>query len=186
MSQNHFGNYKPCIAKSSLNCVQGRFFKKEEGETLLKQVEGQPFVILSFTKKKGREYPPKLFDLTSLQVFCNKRYAYSADQTLKIVQKLYEKKIVTYPRVDTTYLPTDIYPKVPGILSKMAQYSSFTQPILGKPIRKSTKVFNDKKVTDHHAIYPNGNGKGAAAQRAKCLMMSLPADSSRLFIPTVL
>jgi DNA topoisomerase-3 len=138
------------------NSEKGRFLKKEEGEKDLKQVEGHPFKILSFEKKKGREYPPKLFDLTSLQVHCNKRFGYSADQTLKIVQKLYENKLVTYPRVDTTYLPNDVYPKISGTLSKMTNYSQFTQSLLGKPIRKSGKVFNDKKVTDHHAIIPTG------------------------------
>ena len=136
--------------------TKGRFLKKEDGEVLLKKVEGKPFVITKFTKKKGKEYPPRLFDLTSLQVHCNKRFSYSADQTLKIVQKLYEQKIVTYPRVDTTYLPTDVYPKVAGILGKMTNYSQFTQPLLGKTIRKSSKVFNDKKITDHHAIIPTG------------------------------
>lgn len=151
----------------TFNCELGRFFKKEEGEAVLQQVEGKPFVILSFNKKKGREYPPKLFDLTALQVHCNKRFSLSADQTLKIVQKLYEQKVVTYPRVDTTYLPTDIYPKVPGILSKMTQYSQYTQPLLGKKIRKSSKVFNDKKVTDHHAIIPTGVEKSLAPNEQK-------------------
>ena len=144
----------------TFNCQKGKFFKKEEGDALLQQVDGQPFVILSFTKKKGREYPPNLFDLTSLQVHCNKRFSYSADQTLKIVQKLYEQKLVTYPRVDTTYLPNDVYPKIPGILNKLTQYSQFTKALLGKTIRKSAKVFNDKKVTDHHAIIPTGIEKG--------------------------
>lgn len=141
------------------NCEKGRFFKKEEGEALLKQVENQPFVILSFSKKKGREYPPRLFDLTSLQVHCNKRFSYSAEQSLKIIQKLYEQKLVTYPRVDTTYLPNDVYPKIHGILSKMTHYSQFIQPLLGQKIRKSSKVFNDAKVTDHHAIIPTGAQK---------------------------
>ncbi len=151
----------------AFNCEEGKFFKKEDGEVLLQKVEGKPFVILSFEKKKGREYPPSLFDLTSLQVHCNKRFAFSADQTLKIVQKLYEQKVVTYPRVDTTFLPNDIYPKVPGILSKMGQYSQFVQPILGKPIRKSKKVFNDTKVTDHHAIIPTGIEKSLPPNEQK-------------------
>ena len=138
------------------NCEKGRFLKKEDGSTLLQQVEGKPFEIVSFEKKKGKEYPPRLFDLTSLQVYCNKRFGYSADMTLKIVQKLYEQKVVTYPRVDTTYLPNDVYPKVHGILNKMTSYSQFTQSLLGQKIRKSSKVFNDSKVTDHHAIIPTG------------------------------
>ena len=136
--------------------TKGRFLKKEEGDALLQKVTDKPFIITAFNKKKGKEYPPRLFDLTSLQVHCNKRFSYSADQTLKIVQKLYEKKVVTYPRVDTTYLPNDVYPKVAGILGKMTNYSQFTQSLLGKKIRKSSKVFNDKKVTDHHAIIPTG------------------------------
>ena len=143
--------------------IKGRFTKQEEGEQLLQQVTGHPFTIISFEKKKGKELPPKLFDLTSLQVNCNKRFGYSADQTLKIVQALYEKKLVTYPRVDTTYLPNDMYPKIHGILSKLTNYSQFTLPLLGKTIRKSFKVFNDKKVTDHHAIIPTGVQQTMAA-----------------------
>jgi len=144
--------------------VKGRFLKKEEGDKLLQRVEGKPFVITDFKKKKGKEYPPRLFDLTSLQVHCNRRFGYSASQTLKIVQKLYEQKIVTYPRVDTTYLPNDQYPKIPSILKKMTSYSQFTQPLLGQKIRKSSKVFNDKKVTDHHAIIPTGVEKNLPLQ----------------------
>jgi DNA topoisomerase-3 len=145
------------------NCEKGRFLKKEDGEDLLKQVQGKLFVIVSFEKKKGKEYPPRLFDLTSLQVHCNKRFGYSADMTLKIVQKLYEQKVVTYPRVDTTYLPNDVYPKIHGILSKMTSYSQFTASLLGQKIKKSTKVFNDSKVTDHHAIIPTGFEKNLLA-----------------------
>ena len=140
----------------AFQCQQGRFAKEEEGIKLLKQVTGQPFTIVSFDKKKGKEYPPRLFDLTGLQVHCNKRFGYSADRTLSLVQKLYEQKLVTYPRVDTTYLPSDLYPKCPAILAKMTAYSQFTQALAGKTLRKSTKVFNDKKITDHHAIIPTG------------------------------
>lgn len=134
----------------------GRFFKKEDGEALANKVKESEFEIQSITKKKGKEYAPKLFDLTGLQVYCNTKFGFSADDTLKIVQKLYEQKVVTYPRVDTTFLPNDIYPKVPGILQKLTNYSKLTQPLLGKKIKKSTRVFNDKKVTDHHAIIPTG------------------------------
>ncbi|MEM7373447.1 MAG: DNA topoisomerase 3 [Bacteroidota bacterium] len=137
-------------------CTKGRFQKKEEGQELLEKVTGKPFTIVSSTRKEGKESPPRLFDLTSLQVHCNKRFGNSADNTLKIAQKLYEQKLITYPRVDTTYLPNDMYPKVPGILEKMKQYQAFIQPLLGKKIRKSSKFFNDKKVTDHHAIIPTG------------------------------
>lgn len=138
------------------SCEEGRFLKKEEGETFAYKVKEADFEITSVVKKKGKEYAPKLFDLTGLQVYCNTKFGFSADETLKIVQKLYEMKVVTYPRVDTTFLPNDIYPKVPNILKGLKQFASLTQPLLGKKIRKSTKVFNDKKVTDHHAIIPTG------------------------------
>jgi len=135
---------------------EGRFLKKEDGEALAIKVKESDFEIQSITKKKGKEYAPKLFDLTGLQVYCNTKFGFSADETLKIVQKLYEQKVVTYPRVDTTFLPNDVYPKVSGILQKLTNYATLTQPLLGKKIKKSTRVFNDKKVTDHHAIIPTG------------------------------
>ncbi len=138
------------------NCEEGRFLKKEEGQAFADKVKESDFEIVSVQKKKGKEYAPKLFDLTGLQVYCNNKFGFSADETLKIVQKLYEMKVVTYPRVDTTFLPNDMYPKVAGILQKLTNYNELTQPLLGKKIRKSTKVFNDKKVTDHHAIIPTG------------------------------
>ena len=135
---------------------EGRFSKMEDGELLAKKVKEHEFEIVSITKKKGTEYAPKLFDLTGLQVYCNTKFGFSADETLKIAQKLYEKKAVTYPRVDTTFLPNDVYPKVKGILSKLIDYSDLTSPLLNKKIKKSSRVFNDKKVTDHHAIIPTG------------------------------
>ena len=147
------------------SCQKGRFSKESDGRKVLEQVADQPFAIISFEKKKGKEYPPRLFDLTSLQVHCNKRFGYSADRTLGIVQKLYEQKVVTYPRVDTTYLPSDLYPKAPGILARMTGYTQFTQSLLGKPLRKSAKVFNDKKVTDHHAIIPTGVQKSLSPEQ---------------------
>jgi DNA topoisomerase III len=135
---------------------EGRFLKKEDGELLANKVKESEFEIVSIDKKNGNEFAPKLFDLTGLQVYCNTKFGFSADETLKIVQTLYEQKVVTYPRVDTTFLPNDIYPKVPGILQKLTKYAELTQALLGKKIKKSTKVFNDKKVTDHHAIIPTG------------------------------
>ena len=138
------------------NCEEGRFLKKEDGEKLANKVKESDFEITSVTKKKGKEYAPKLFDLTGLQVYCNQKFGFSADETLKMVQKLYEQKVVTYPRVDTTFLPNDIYPKVNGILSNLKKYNELTNPLLQKKIKKSAKVFNDKKVTDHHAIIPTG------------------------------
>jgi DNA topoisomerase-3 len=135
---------------------EGRFLKKEDGQVLADKVKESEFEIVSVQKKNGNEFAPKLFDLTGLQVYCNTKFGFSADETLKIIQTLYEQKVVTYPRVDTTFLPNDIYPKVPGILQNLTNYASLTQPLLEKKIKKSTKVFNDKKVTDHHAIIPTG------------------------------
>lgn len=138
------------------NYEEGRFFKKEDGEILANKVKASDFEITAVTKKKGKEYAPKLFDLTGLQVYCNNKFGLTADETLKTVQKLYEMKVVTYPRVDTTFLPNDVYPKVKEMLSKLTNYSTLTEILLQKKIKKSTKVFNDKKVTDHHAIIPTG------------------------------
>ncbi|MBU2905481.1 DNA topoisomerase 3 [Arenibacter algicola] len=138
------------------NYEEGRFLKMEDGEVLANEVKEHEFEIVNITKKKGKEYAPKLFDLTGLQVYCNTKFGFTADETLKIVQKLYEQKVVTYPRVDTTFLPNDVYPKVAGILRNLTQYEQLTSTLLVKKIRKSTKVFNDKKVTDHHAIIPTG------------------------------
>lgn len=135
---------------------EGRFLKKEAGQIFADKVKESDFEITSVTKKKGKEYAPKLFDLTGLQVYCNTKFGFSADETLKMVQKLYEMKVVTYPRVDTTFLPNDVYPKIAGILSKLTNFSALTKPLLGQKIKKSKKVFDDKKVTDHHAIIPTG------------------------------
>lgn len=138
------------------NNEEGRFSKQEDGQEVLEKIQGKPLVVTAMAKKKGKETPPSLFDLTSLQVYCNNKFAFTADQTLKLVQKLYEQKVVTYPRVDTSYLPEDMFPKIPGILSKLSKYGAFTQKLNGKPIPKPKKVFNNKKVTDHHAIIPTG------------------------------
>lgn len=138
------------------NYTNGRFTKKEEGLLLANKIANQPFSIDNVVKKDTREAPPRLFDLTGLQVYCNTKFGLSAEETLQIAQSLYEKKLITYPRVDTTYLSSDIYPKVEFILKKLNQYHELTQELLIKPIKKSSKVFNDKKVTDHHAIIPTG------------------------------
>ena len=129
---------------------------RERGLALLNQIKNSPFTVTDVTKKEGREAPLRLFDLTSLQVECNKKFAYSADETLKIIQSLYEKKVATYPRVDTTYLSDDIYPKCPGILKGLRDYETFTAPLAGTALLKSKKVFDNSKVTDHHAIIPTG------------------------------
>ncbi|MDB4098302.1 DNA topoisomerase 3 [Polaribacter sp.] len=138
------------------NYEDGRFLKQEDGQILANKVNESDFEIVSVVKKKGKEYAPKLFDLTGLQVYCNNKFGFSADETLKMVQKLYEMKVVTYPRVDTTFLPSDVYPKIAGILSKLTKYSELTQPLLGQKIKKSKRIFDDQKVTDHHAIIPTG------------------------------
>ncbi|MGY6650152.1 DNA topoisomerase 3 [Wenyingzhuangia sp. IMCC45574] len=139
------------------NNEQGRYLKKEDGEQTMQLIKDKPLEIVSVQKKKGKEYAPKLFDLTGLQVYCNNKFGFTADETLKLTQGLYEQKVVTYPRVDTTFLPNDIYPKVRGILSNLKKYASLTAPVLAESkIKKSNKVFNDKKVTDHHAIIPTG------------------------------
>lgn len=134
----------------------GKIKSEEKAAKAIEYIKEKPFYIDDYTQKEGKEAPPRLFDLTSLQVEANNKFALSADHTLKLVQGLYEKKMVTYPRVDTTFLSEDIYPKVPGILKGLKFYSLLTEPLLAKPIRKSKKVFNDKKVTDHHAIIPTG------------------------------
>jgi len=141
---------------TQFNCEEGRFTNQEEGQALANKVKAAEFEIVSVTQKAGKEYAPKLFDLTGLQVYCNTKFGYSADDTLKTIQGLYERKLVTYPRVDTTFLPNDVYPKVKGILQQLTNYSTLTTPLLDKKIKKSSKVFNDKKVTDHHAIIPTG------------------------------
>ena len=141
---------------------KGKFLEKEKAELALVEIKQTPFVVESFTKKKGKEYAPKLFDLTSLQVECNKKLGYSAEETLKYVQGLYEKKHVTYPRVDTTYLPDDMYPKMKGVLDSLVGYSAFTKPITDKPIKKSKRIFDNKKVTDHHAIIPTNVWPGGS------------------------
>ncbi len=141
---------------TTFNCEEGRFLNKADGEVFAEKVQQSNFKITSISKKNGKEYAPKLFDLTGLQVYCNTKFGLSAEETLKIAQQLYEQKLVTYPRVDTTFLPNDLYPKIEGILTKLTAYQELTTPLLGKKIKKSAKVFNDKKVTDHHAIIPTG------------------------------
>ncbi|WP_289074769.1 DNA topoisomerase 3 [uncultured Bacteroides sp.] len=126
------------------------------GEQLLERIKNAPFTITDISSKKGTEAPPRLFDLTSLQVECNKKFGYSADMTLQLIQSLYEKKVATYPRVDTTFLSDDIYPKCPKILEGLKDYAIYTAPLAGKPLIKSKKVFDNSKVTDHHAIIPTG------------------------------
>ena len=141
--------------------AKGRFQEKEKCEQILGEISDQPLTIDTVNIKKGKETPPKLFDLTSLQVECNKRFGMSAEDTLNTVQRLYEKKMVTYPRVDTTCLPEDQYSKIPGIMKKLRGFDDFVSIILSKKIRKDKRLFDNKKVTDHHAIIPTGIFSGA-------------------------
>ena len=138
------------------NSTSGRFKSEDEANKAMESIVGRIFTVTDVQEKKGKESAPRLFDLTSLQVECNKRWGWSADESLKLIQSLYEKKVTTYPRVDTTYLSNDIYPKVPGILQKMTPYAALTAPLLQGKLPKSKKVFDDPKVTDHHAIIPTG------------------------------
>ena len=140
----------------TFNATKGRFDKKEDAEELLAKIQDTEFTVTDIQKKQGKEIPPRLYDLTSLQVDCNRKFGYSAEETLKLIQSLYEKKVTTYPRVDTTFLSDDIYPKCPGILGGLRGYESYTAELFGKKLPKSKKVFDNSKVTDHHAIIPTG------------------------------
>lgn len=144
--------YRDTLFVSSLK----PFDSEEQGLALLEEIRALPLQIADISKKKGKEAPPRLFDLTSLQVECNKKFGMSADLTLKTIQSLYEKKLTTYPRVDTTYLTEDMYPKCPGILRGLTPYATLTAPLSGQKLKKSKKVFDNSKVTDHHAIIPTG------------------------------
>ena len=162
--QQEIENFKPepywelktVYRETTFNSTKGKFSSKEEGEKFLETVKNSDFTVTDVSAKKGTEAPPRLFDLTSLQVECNKKFSYSADMTLQLIQSLYEKKVATYPRVDTTFLSDDIYPKCPNILAGLKDYAGYTAPLAGKKLLKSKKVFDNSKVTDHHAIIPTG------------------------------
>ena len=149
---------------TTFTATQGKFMSKEEGEKAFQLIADKPFEVTSVQKKAGKEMPPQLYDLTSLQVDCNKKFGYSAEMTLNLIQSLYEKKFTTYPRVDTQYLSDDIYPKCPGIMNglfqtrfgNVAPYAELVRPLGGKSLKKDKKVFDTSKVTDHHAIIPTG------------------------------
>ena len=160
-------NYRDTLFSAQLPVEEGEYAitSEEQGQALVDSIKDEPLTITSVEKKKGTEYAPKLYDLTSLQVDCNKKYSFSAEQTLQLIQSLYEKRVTTYPRVDTTYLSDDIYPKVPNTLSGIKDYYPQIAPLLGLKadgkkgagsLPKSKKVFDNKKVTDHHAIIPTG------------------------------
>lgn len=155
---------KTVYRETTFSATKGRFLVKEEGEKFLEEIKQADFEVTDVSVKKGEEAPPRLFDLTALQVECNKKYAFSAEDTLKTIQTLYEKKLVTYPRVDTTFLSDDIYPKIPAILRGISGYEELVKPLLAAAkIPKSKKVFDNSKVTDHHAIIPTGVRANAIA-----------------------
>ena len=170
--QKEIDNFKPepywvlatVYRDTTFTATKGRFTSKEEGEQAFKTIEGKPFTITQVEKKNGKETPPSLYDLTSLQVDCNKKFGFSAETTLNIIQQLYEQKLTTYPRVDTTFLPDDVYAKCPQTMNGLFQvkhagtapYADLVRPLGGKPLPKSKKVFDSSKVTDHHAIIPTG------------------------------
>ena len=145
-------NYRDVI----FSATSGRFATAQEASLKLAEIVDHDFYIVSYEKKGGSEAPLRLFDLTSLQVDGNRKYGFTAEETLRLIQSLYEKKLTTYPRVDTTYLSEDLYPKIPGILEKLTPYAALTAPLLASKIKKSTKIFDDQKITDHHAIIPTG------------------------------
>lgn len=170
--QKEIDNFKPepywvlatIYRNTQFTATKGKFTSKEEGEKAFSTIEGKPFTITSVTKKKGSEQPKQLYDLTSLQVDCNRKYGYSAEMTLNTIQSLYERKLTTYPRVDTQYLSDDIYPKCPQTMNGLFQttfagkrpYAELVKTLGGKPLPKSKRVFDSSKVTDHHAIIPTG------------------------------
>lgn len=152
----HFWELKTVYRKTEFSCQINRLNTRSRAEEGITYLTGKEFEIVSYEQKEGKENNPRLYDLTSIQVDANKKFGYTADETLKTVQSLYEKKLVTYPRVDTTYLAEDLHPKVPKILQNLKQYESLIAPLLKKPIPKSKTIFNNKKITDHHAIIPTG------------------------------
>ena len=170
--QKEIDNFKPepywvlatVYRDTTFTATKGRFTSKEEGEQAFETIAGKPFTVTDVQKKNGRETPPSLYDLTSLQVDCNRKFGYSAETTLNLIQSLYEQKLTTYPRVDTTFLSDDVYANCPNIMNGLFQtrvagqapYAELVRPLGGKPLPKSKKVFDSSKVTDHHAIIPTG------------------------------
>ena len=148
----------------TFSSTKGKYKSEDEAREALKQIEGHEFEVTSVTEKKGTESAPKLFDLTSLQVECNKKFSYSADETLKLIQSLYEKKLTTYPRVDTTFLSEDLYPKMPATLRGLKGYEPLVAALNLNKLPKSKKVFDNAKVTDHHAIIPTGYNNAAMTE----------------------
>ena len=167
----------------TFSVTEGKFEQKEKAEEALQKISGEPFTVTDISAKKGNELPPRLYDLTSLQVDCNKKYGMTSDVTLQTIQSLYEKKYTTYPRVDTTYLSEDIYPKCENILKGMRDYAPLIAPLMGKPLVKSKKVFDNKKVTDHHAIIPTGVHPQALTENEKRVYNLVATHFIAIFYP---
>ncbi|MCM1292819.1 MAG: DNA topoisomerase 3 [Bacteroides sp.] len=167
----------------TFNAATGRYKSEQEAMAAMGDIVGSPLTITDIQQKRGRESAPRLFDLTSLQVECNKRWGWTADETLRLIQTLYEKKVTTYPRVDTTYLSEDLYAKVPDILRKMTPYASITAPILAQKLPKSKKVFDNAKVTDHHAIIPTGQAPNMLAGDERILYHLIARRFIAVFYP---
>ena len=167
----------------TFSVTEGKFEEKAKAEEALQKISGEPFTVTDISAKKGNELPPRLYDLTSLQVDCNKKYGMTSDVTLQTIQSLYEKKYTTYPRVDTTYLSEDIYPKCENILKGMRDYAPLIAPLMGKPLVKSKKVFDNKKVTDHHAIIPTGVHPQALTENEKRVYNLVATHFIAIFYP---
>lgn len=178
-----FWELKTIFRDATFNARNGRIKSQQEAAELLDKVSQFPLVITDIEQKQGRESAPRLFDLTSLQVETNKKWGWTADETLSLIQSLYEKKVTTYPRVDTTYLSEDIHAKIPGILRQMTPYAPLTAPVLATPITKSKKIFDNSKVTDHHAIIPTGQSPSGLVGNEKLLYHLIATRFIAAFYP---
>jgi DNA topoisomerase-3 len=181
--QEEYWELKTIYRETEFTCQINRLKSIDKAQKGLEYLLNKPFEITSFEQKEGKEGNPRLFDLTGLQVEANKKKGYSAEETLKLVQNLYEKKLVTYPRVDTTYLSEDLHPKIPGILSNLDEYAGLVSPLLQKPLPKSKQIFDDKKVSDHHAIIPTGIKPGGWTMDEKIIYDMITRRFIAVFYP---
>jgi DNA topoisomerase-3 len=181
--QEEYWELKTIYRETEFSCQINRLKTREKAQKGFEYLLNKPFEITSFEQKEGKEGNPRLFDLTGLQVEANKKKGYSAEETLKHVQSLYEKKLVTYPRVDTTYLSEDLHPKIPGILSNLEDYQAYVNPLLQKPLPKNKQIFDDKKVSDHHAIIPTGIKPGAWSMDEKIIYDMISRRFIAVFYP---
>lgn len=178
-----FWELRTLYREATFNARIGRIKTEQEASALLEEVGRHPLTITNIEQKQGRESAPRLFDLTSLQVETNKKWGWTADETLSLIQSLYEKKVTTYPRVDTTYLSEDIHAKIPDILRQMTPYAPLTAPLLAAPIPKNKKIFDNSKVTDHHAIIPTGQSPSSLVGNEKLLYHLIATRFIAAFYP---